>query len=117
MKELSREERKEQHILNLENQISHLADKRKKEKWLRTKLTFFILSGFIFYILLEWGVKNDVEGLLWWLIFSPLIAIGVMFISYAVLAYIINGVLKDTFAIGQIVGRKEAIELSKLNEE
>ena len=115
MEDLSREEKIEQEVSRLEKRISELAIERKKEKWLRTKLTFFILSGFVFFIVLKWGVENDVKGLWGCLIFSPVITIAVMFMAYVILAYIINGVIKDTFAIGEMLGRQDAIKLSKCN--
>lgn len=117
MKDLSREERIEQHISQLEKRISELSDDCRKHKWLRTKLTFFVLSGVVYFIALCADIINSTIGLLGWLILAPLIAIGVMFISYLVLAYIINGVREDVFAIGEMVGRVDAIKLSKYNKE
>lgn len=117
MKDLSKEERTEQHIAKLEKRISELSNDCRKNKWLRTKLTFFVLSGLVYVIALGAEIISGTVGLLSWLIFAPLIAIGVMFISYMVLAYIINGVTKDMFAIGEMEGRLVAIKLSKLNKE
>lgn len=117
MKDLSKEERTEQHISRLEKRISELSDDCRKNKWSRTKLTFFVLSGFVYVIALTTDITSSTAGLLGWLIFAPLIAIGVMLISYLVLAYIINGVKEDMFAIGEMVGRLDAIKLSKLNKE
>ena len=115
MKDLSGEERIGQEIFRLEKRISELSDDCRKHKRLRTKLTFFILSGVVYFIAFD--KMNGLSDLLLWLIFAPLIAVGVMFMSYLVLAYIINGVREDVFAIGEMVGRKNAIELSKFNEE
>lgn len=117
MKDLSREEKIEQHISRLEKRILELKIDCRKNKWLRTKLTFFILSGVVYIIALEEHIINSMLGFLGWLIFAPLIAIGVMLISYLVLAYIINGVKEDMFTIGEMVGRLDAIKLSKYNEE
>lgn len=113
MQDLSREEITEQHISKLEKMISELSEKRRKEKWLRTKFTFFVLSGLVYFT----APFESTISFLGWLVFAPLIAIGVMFISYLILAYIIYGVIEDTFAIGEIVGRLDAIKLSKLNKE
>ena len=109
MKDLSREGK-------IEQRISEMATEGKKHKWSRIRLTFCILSGFVYYIALEAGVISGTAGLLVWLIFAPLITIGVMSISYLILAYTINGVIKDAFAIGEMVGRKDEIELSKSND-
>lgn len=117
MKDLSREESVEQHILRLEKRISELSADCRKNKWLRTKLTFFVLSGIVYIIALEVDKISSTVGLLGWLIFAPLIAIGVMFISYLVLAYIVDGVTKDMFAIGKMVGRLDAIKLNKYDKE
>ena len=115
MNDLSREEKAKEHILRLEKRISELSADCRKNKWLRTKLTFFILSGLVYLVAMPFC--DDVLWVLAWLIFAPLITVGVMFISYVILAYIIDGVRKDTFAIGEMVGRKDAIELSKFNKE
>ena len=115
MKELSKEERIEKHISTLEKRISEMLEEGRKNKWLRIRLTFFVLSGLVYLIALSFC--DSIAKILSWLVFAPLVSIGVMFISYVILAYIINGVLKDAYAIGQMVGRKTAIELSKLNKE
>ena len=117
MEELSKEERLEQHASKLEKRIAEMSKEGKKNKWLRIRLTFYILSGLVYLIALEADIISKTAMLLGWLIFAPLIAIGVMFISYLILAYILNGVIKDAFAIGKMVGRKDAIELSKYNEQ
>lgn len=114
MKDLSREEQIEQHIARLDKRISEMAVDCRKEKWLRTKITFFILSPLVYFIALAIANGLDIKfNLLGWLFFSPLIAIGVMLISYLVLGYIFDGVMKDKFAIGELIGRQDAIKLSK----
>lgn len=117
MKDLSKEERTKQHISKLEKRISEMCEEGRKNKWLRIRLTFYILSGFVYYIALDAEIISETAGLLVWLIFAPLIAVGVMSLSYVILAYALNGVIKDAFDIGNMVGRKDAIELSKLNED
>lgn len=116
MKDLSKEERTKQHILKLEERISDMLEEGRKHKWLRIRITFYILSIVIFFIVIDGDIINSTLELLSWFFFAPLIAIGVMAISYVILAYTINGVIKDAFAIGQMVGRKDAVELSELNE-
>jgi hypothetical protein len=113
MEDLSKEEEREQRISRLEKRILETSNEGKKNKWLRIRLTFFILSGLVYYIALDAEIISGTIGLLGWLIFAPLIAVGVMSIAYLILAYIINGVIKDAFAIGKMVGRKDEIELSK----
>jgi nucleoside permease NupC len=117
MKDLPREERIEQHVSKLEKRISEMIKDGRKNKWQRIRLSFYILSPLVYYIALDGDIINGIAGLLGWLIIAPLIAIGIMCICYLVLGYTIDGVLKDAFAIGRMVGRKEAVELSKLNKE
>ena len=117
MNEISKEERTKQHILKLEKRISELAADCRKNKWVRTKITFSVLSVVVYFIALQGDIINSTAELFGWLIFAPLIAIGIMCVSYAILAYIIDGVKKDIFAIGEMTGRKDALELSKLNKE
>ena len=117
MGDLSREERTKQHISKIEKRILEMSKEGRKNKWLRIRLTFYVLSVVIFYIVSNGDLIKSTIGFLGWLIFAPLVAIGVMAISYVILAYILNGVIKDAFAIGQMAGRKDALELSKSNEE
>ena len=116
MNELSREERIEQHVAKLEKRITELAGESKKNKKSRTKITFWVLSGLVYLLTLDNFIHRTAD-LFAWLLFAPLVACGVMLISYMVLGYIIDGVIKDMYNIGTMVGRKEAIELSKLNKE
>jgi fatty acid desaturase len=106
MRDLSREEK-------LEKRISEMAQEGRKNKWMRIRITFYVLSALVYFIALSGDIISGTAGLLSWLIFSPLIAIGVMCISYLVLAFIINGVIKDMFAIGEMEGRKSEIKFSK----
>jgi Zn-dependent protease with chaperone function len=118
--EIARSERKqetEQHISKLEKRIIEMAEEGRKKKWIRIRFTFYILSALVYYIALDTDLIGGTAGLLSWLLFAPLIAVGVMLISYLILAYIINGIIKDAFAIGEMEGRKAAIQLSKLNKE
>lgn len=117
MSDLSREERIEQHVSKLEKRISEMIKDGRKNKWQRIRLSFYVLSPLVYYIALSSGRISEIVGILGWLIIAPLIAIGIMCICYLVLRYTIDGVLKDAFAIGRMVGRKEAVELSKLNKE
>lgn len=114
---LEREEKIEQHISKLDKRIYEMVKEGRKKKWSRIRFTFYILSAFIYYIALDSGVISGTVWLLAWLLFAPLIAVGVLAISYLILAYIINGVIKDAFAIGEMEGRKVAIQLSKHNKE
>ena len=123
MRDLSREERTEQHISKLEKRIWEMAEDGRKNKWMRIRFSFYVLSV-LFIALGEDGIRGIgvlldllVSTPFGWLIFAPLLAAVVMFVSYLVLAYIINGVIKDAFAIGEMEGRKAAMELSKLNKE
>lgn len=113
MEDLSREEQIEQEIEYLDKQISYMAVRCRKEKWLRTKITFFILSPLVYFIALAIANGLDIKfNLLAWVLFAPLVAIGVMFISYLVLGYIFDGLMKDKFAIGELIGKQDAITFS-----
>ena len=113
MEELSREEQIEQEIECLDKLISNATVRCRKEKWLRTKTTFFILTPLVYAIAFSIAKGLDIQlNILAWVLFAPLIAIGVMFISYLVLGYIFDGVMKDKFAIGELIGKQDAIKLS-----
>ncbi len=117
MKDLSKEKRLEQRILEM-------ADACGDKKWLRVKRTFFVLCGVIYLMLLYIGVKNGIDisnidiKTLFYLIFCLTFGVGfvagaIMFISYGILFYIINGATEDEKAIAKLEGELNAIKLSK----
>jgi hypothetical protein len=114
---LKREGERDRHFSRLQKRFSEMEKEGKKNKWMRIRLTFYILSGLVYLIALNGYEVSKISEMLGWLIIAPIIAIGIMCISYLVLAYIINGVINDTFAIGEIQGRLSAIVISKLNKE
>ena len=113
MKDLTKEEKLEQRISNLEQRVFEMAERCEKQKWLRGKITFFALCGLVYVIALTNDIISGIAGLLSWLIFAPLIAIGVMILSYIVLGYIIIGAMEDEKAIAKMVGRIEEAKFSK----
>lgn len=108
MKDLSKEK-------ELRQRIFEMADACDKKKWLRVKRTFFVLSGVIYLMALMYGGISDIKDCLWLLLIAPFAAGFVMFISYGVLFYIIDGAMKDEKDIAKKIGELEAIKLSKYN--
>jgi hypothetical protein len=111
MKDLSREEKLEQEILEM-------AEKCGNKKWLRVKRTFFVLSSVIYlielYCILKGGISDINIGTICGFLFAPLFVAGfIMFISYGVLFYIIDGSMKDEKAISKKMGELNAIKFSK----
>lgn len=109
-----REEIFEQRISNLENRISEMAEDFRKKRWLRIKITFCVVSVIVFALAFELDKINDIQGFLLWLVISPVLSILIMFIAYLILAYIIDGVKKDIFAIGEMSGMLSEIKYFKL---
>lgn len=125
MKDLSREEK-------LEQQILEMAEECGDRKWKRVKRTFFVVCGVIYFILLWLGLENggisninisnvDLETIFYSLIgltFGVGFVAGlVMFVSYGILFYIIDGSLKEEKAIAKKIGELEAIKFSKYDKE
>lgn len=111
MKDLSKEEK-------LEQQILEMAHTCGDKKWLRVKRTFFVLSSVIYlielYCILKSGISDISIDIICGLLFAPLVAAGfIMFISYGILFYIIDGAMKDEKAIAKKIGELEAIKFSK----
>ena len=104
----------EQRISDLEKRISEMSKDCGKKRRLRIKITFCILSVIVFFIALESDKINDIQGLLFWIIMSPFFSILIMFTSYLILGYIIDGVIKDMFAIGEMSGTLSEIKFNKL---
>lgn len=110
MKDLSKEERLEQEILEM-------AEKCGDKKWLRVKRTFFILSGVIYlielYCVLKVGISDiNIDTICGFLFAPPFVAGFIMFISYGILFYIIDGSMKEEKAIAKKIGELNAIKFS-----
>ena len=111
MKDLTKEEMLEQEILKM-------AEKCSDAKWSRVKRTFFVLCGCLYLLLLYYISKDGIGDIsietIFGLIFAPPVAAGfVMFISYGILFYIIDGAMKDEKAIAKKIGELNAIKFSK----
>lgn len=113
MEDLSREERLEQEILRM-------ADACGDKKWARVKRTFFVISGVIYavslLIILKSGINiSDISiDAVCGFLFAPLVAAGfIMFLSWAVLSYIITGAMEEEKAIAKKIGELNAIKFSK----
>lgn len=111
MKDLSREEKLEQEILEM-------ADACGDKKWMRVKRTFFILSGVVYsielYCILKGGINDINIYAICGLLFAPLFIAGfIMFISSMVLLYIISGAMEDEKAIAKKIGELNGIKFGK----
>lgn len=111
MKELSKEER-------LEEEILKMADECGDKKWLRVKRTFFVLSGVIYLIEIYCALFGKISDInidtICGLLFAPPFVAGfIMFISYAILFYIIDGSMKEEKAIAKKIGELNAIKFNK----
>lgn len=113
MKNLSKEE-------NLEQEILKMAEKCGDKKWSRVKKTFSAISIGLYLIaffpfLNE--IKNDISiDIIFAFLFAPPVAAGIiMFLSWAVLSYIITGALEDEKTIAKKMGELNAIKFSKYN--
>ena len=111
MKDLSKEEKLEQEILTM-------AKKCGDKKWLRVKRTFFVISGGI-YLIAFFPFLNEVVSdisidIICGFLFAPPMMAGiVMFLSWAVLFYIVDGSMKEEKAIAKKIGELNAIKFSK----
>lgn len=108
-----------------EKELEHLIYEKAKacgdKNWMRIKRTLFIFSGVIYLVVLYVGLEFkiiDLEYLLWWLVFSPVLAGFIMFISYfGILLYIIKNALEDARSLGKLEGELYAIKQSKYKDE
>ena len=88
MKELSKKERLEQRIEELEQLISNKAYAYGDKKWLRIKRTFFAICGVIYFLefclVLKIGISDINIDTICGLLFSPLVVAGfVMFTRWS----------------------------------
>lgn len=128
MKDLSREEKIEQEIARLEQLISKKDDDFDKEQWKRVKRTFFAICGVIYSILLYLALENginisgiDLETIFYLLVvltFGVAFTAGlIMFVSYGVWFYIMNGAIRRAETIAELKGELYAIKSSKYKKE
>ncbi len=110
MKDLSKEER-------LEQQIIEMAYTAGNKKWSRVKRTLFFLSGGIYLLALYYdGIvlgTLEIEECLYLLILAPVFAGLIMIMSYVVLGYIVTGAMEDEKAIAKKMGELNAIKYDK----
>ena len=125
MKDLSREELKEE----LRRELYEMAEIAGDKKWKRIKRTFFVISGAIYLIELYYaligGIRSGIGDIcdisidiICGLLFAPPVAAGfIMFLAWAVLSYIITGAMKDEKAVHRLLGRLDGIMLYGIEEK
>ena len=113
MKELSRE----QEITRIERLIARKDDEFDKEQGKRVKRTFFVLSAVIYLMVFMNDGMNCVQEYLGWILVAPILAGLVMFVSFGVMYYIMNGAMKRAETIAELKGELYAIKFSKYNKE
>ena len=109
MKDLSKEERLEQEILEM-------AEEYGNKKWLRVKRTFFILSGVVYLIVFMLDGMNNIQDYLGWLISAPTIAGFIMFISLGVWSYVLDKTVNERIEIAKLECTLNAIKFIKYND-
>ncbi len=129
-----RKEKIEQEISRLERLISEKDDALDEEQGKRVKTTFFVICGVIYVVLLYLALENrinviditisgieDLKAIFYLIViltFGVAFAAGlIMFISFGVLFYIMNGALKRAETIAKLEGELIAIKLSKYDKE
>ena len=120
MKNLSREEKIQQRITELEQLIYKKDNALDEEQSKRTKRTFFVLSGIIGFVelcfILKGGTSDITLESICGLIFAPLFVAGlIMFISYGVWFYIMNGALNRANILSKLDGELNALKSEKRN--
>ena len=115
MKELSKEERLNQRIAELEQLIEMKCDEYSNKKWLRVKRTLFILSGVVYLIVFILDGMNSIQDYLGWLISALTIAGFIMFISYLVMHYITANSMREEIEIAKMIGELNAVKSEKYN--
>lgn len=120
MKGLSKEERLQQRIEELERLIEAKCDEYSNKKWLRVKRTCFVLSSPIYLIELFYALSGRISDInietICGLLFSPLVAAGIiMFISYGIMYYITENAIKEEIEVAKKIGELNAVKSEKYN--
>ena len=134
MKELSKEDRLNQRIEELERQIYERDNAFDKEQGKRLKITFFVICGVIYFLLLYFGLKGDINNTnaagnmstmeiietIFYAIVALTFGVGflaglIMFISHGIWFYIDNGAMKRVETIAKLEGELNALKSEKYN--
>ncbi len=135
MKDLSKEERLEQRIAELEQQIYIKDNLFEKEQGKRLKRTFFVVCGVIYFLLFSFALEGDASTItattsdantieiietIFYGIVALTLGVGffaglIMFISYGVWFYILNGATKRIETIAKLEGELNAAKSEKCN--
>jgi hypothetical protein len=134
MKDLSKEERLNQRIAELEHLIETKSDEYSNKKWSRVKKTFFAICGVICFLLLYFALKGDINTntitasntntieTIFLLIFVLPFGVGfvagvIIFISYGVMYYITENSMREEIEIAKKIGELNALKSEKYNAE
>ena len=136
MKDLSKEERLNQRIEELERQIYEKDNAFDKEQGKRLKRTFFVICGVIYFLLLWFALNGDINvsdvnttsnmntmeviETIFYAIVSLTFGVGflaglIMFISHGIWFYIDNGAMKRVETIAKLEGELNAVKSEKRN--
>ena len=109
MRDLSREE-------ELERRIYILDKDSDKDKWKRTKTTFFVLSAVVYFIFIMSDRMNSLLDFLGGIVVAPICAGFIMFISLCVTAYMSVGAIQSVEKIAKLQGELDAIRSMKFDK-
>lgn len=117
MKDLSREERIDREIVRLEQLIAKKDYDFDKEQGKRIKRTFFVASAVIYLIAFMNDAMNHWKDFLEWILVAPMMSGAIMFVSFGVCFYIMNGAIRRVETIAKLEGELNALKFSKYDKE
>ena len=136
MNDLSKKERLEQRILELEHLIAKKDYDFDKEQGKRIRTTFFVICGVIYFLLLVFALKGDISVAdgnalnntdameiienIFYAVVALTFGVGfvagvIMFISFGVWFYVDNGAMKRVETIAKLEGELNALKSEKHN--
>ena len=135
MKDLSKEERLNQRIEELERKIYVSDNIFDKEQGKRCYRTFFVVCGVIYFLLFYFALDGDINisninigdmnafeiiENIFYLIFGLTFGVGfvaavIMFIAFGITLYITNGAIKRAETIAKLEGELNAVKSEKYN--
>ena len=136
MKDVSKKERLNQRIEELERQIYLKDNIFDKEQGKRLKRTFFVVCGVIYFLLFYLALEGDTNVIdatttsnmnvfeIVEIVFCALVALTfgvgfvaglVMFVSYGVWFYVMNGAMNRVETIAKLKGELNAVKSEKYN--
>lgn len=111
MSDISRQEKINNRIAELEHRIYEKAEEYGNNKWKRVKRTFFVLSGIVYVAAFQIGaIRGSITTYLSWLVIAPIMAGIIMFVSSLVMLYCTSHSKEEEKTLAKMIAELNTIK-------